>query len=147
MTVLKITEWTKITPESPGWKSIDGFRYIIENPSTIPPEYFNQVIISNYVDILYIMFDISTTESGLLGYHAFLESDGTLMTVVEFDTMQNAVNFYANQEANPIYNDNFVPARSALLNLFNVQMLIHNLTESSINLATSSAEDIRALVS
>jgi hypothetical protein len=146
MAVLKITEWTKNQPTSPGWGSPIDFQFILDNPSSIPPEYFDASVISSYLENLYIMFSISSAQPGVIGYQTFQEDANTFLTAVQFDTMQHAEDFYAVEETEPEYIDHFVPARTALLNLFDVQMTLHPPVESSQPFSSMTAADIRALI-
>lgn len=146
MSGLRITKWESQNLSSPGWMSVHGLEEVLADPLLVAPEYFNESIYSDYLYNLLILMDYTTQYPGFVSYRGFRDTHEIFYTVTEFDNVQLATNFEDYLSNNPIYDADFIPARTALLNLLGVVMTIYPVKDSAISLEQLTVGDIKSLL-
>lgn len=131
MSNLKITKWQTLDPLSPGWLSLHGLLGVLDNPSSIPPQFFNMNIMYEYVEILAEIQSQAHQHVGFENYGISAQDGGVRYTVLAFDTLQNLTAYEDSRSQAPIW-PLYEEARTRLENLLSVAMTIYPKTEKDI---------------
>lgn len=147
MSYLRVTEWSLSNPsDSPGWLKSSEIADILLNPSLVPAQFYNEIIYSEYLSAYLVIISDSASYPGLLGYRIFDSDKFSVLSVVEFSTLEILNAYLATYHGQSSYNDVYVPARDAMMGLLNVSMIIHNPVETTISVDSLTEAEVRQLI-